>query len=42
MSTTEIIHTEIIVETTRVGNVSKEYWKEIKSQDRNLENAHLV
>lgn len=40
--TTEMIHTEIIVEAMRVGNFSKEDWKEIKSQDGNLENAHLV
>lgn len=35
------IHTEI-VEAMRVNDFSKEDWKEIKNQKRNLENAHLV
>ena len=38
---TKEIHTEI-VEAMRVSNFSKEDWKEIKNQKRNLENAHVV
>ena len=41
MAFTKEIHTEI-VEAMRANNFSKEDWKEIKNQKRNLENAHLV